>query len=356
MAYEPSQMKRNKETLLLEHVDTVVKLLNSFAMRNNIKSQDVLRRLEYLYDRLTDFLDRESSDDLGRDSMSLESSSTSQESSPWQTNFDDQSVEAVATKKKSTESPANCVETTGGIRYNCDVCKTPVVSYNMDPDLSVALHLQEDAHRKAMLLLERKAMKEEPSLVSVQGVSNTREVNSEDNAVMNKAAEMSLGEESNQNGNWNYILVIDNRYHCRLCNVAMNGAESVENHIKESSHNKMTAVQTKSSQEIVSIEGVYKCTLCNVLLGSSSNAFQHKLGKAHLHKLANKSQELSKEDKFWLKIPEGFRYHKLFFSSVGDSVLQCKACTADVPKTHFNVLSHIRGKSHTRALANDIFT
>ncbi|KAJ9580093.1 hypothetical protein L9F63_004235 [Diploptera punctata] len=47
------------EAQLFQHISIVIKLLNCFSHKRNITSSDVLHRLDYLYERLSDFLGRE---------------------------------------------------------------------------------------------------------------------------------------------------------------------------------------------------------------------------------------------------------------------------------------------------------
>ena len=64
------------EDLLFQHISIVLKLLNSFTDKNNLTSPHILRRLDYLYERLSDFLGRDLDNDWWSDNSQVESQLT----------------------------------------------------------------------------------------------------------------------------------------------------------------------------------------------------------------------------------------------------------------------------------------
>lgn len=394
MPYRMSQQMNKCEASLLEHMDAVVKLLNDFTLKD-ISSQRVILRLEYLYDKLNDFLVKK----ICADHKKIYSDPRQQAIG---------NLPITTDKEFETRTPSKMA--LEDVQYVCGLCRSPITIYNSDHKLSMDLHYQEDKHQQALTFQKMRGVeavipetgKRTHQLKKVKGVQaktpktgKSTEQLKEMNKVQAKIqivgksteqlqklkgaqatipkTRMSIEQFQEMKGvqaaikktdksteiNYKYISqTAEKKYQCCLCNVYVHSQKCVHEHVRGTMHQKkLVALQTEYSKDgiVTTDTGVMYCQVCGVSVGSSSiDAIQHKLGKVHLQKLLSKQLKPSKEDKFWSKIPEGLRSHRRHFVNLGDIVVQCGACSVSVPKTTINVLSHIRGKKHSHVLSDNI--
>lgn len=309
MSYKAYQMNTS-EVSLLEHVNAVVNLLNSFVVKDNISSQDVLRRLDHLYNRLGDFLVQELCNNEPNDSHLWQKGGTELPISKCE--------ELAASLPSNMPENTPSKEVSRDVQYVCCVCKDCIDISNSDYRLSVELHNRTDVHQEALKLQKMK-------------VAQT--------AMLVALRPMEI--------NWKHISPTAARSSTVVCTCQ----EKADQDVAGSSHERwLTERREAGCEMVVTGNGVFYCLVCGVPVGSSSNAIQHKQGKPHQQKLLVRQLVLSAEDKLWSKISEKWRSHRKYFVSVGDAVLKCKACMVDVPKTAVNVLSHIHGKKHSNVL------
>jgi hypothetical protein len=371
------------EALLLEHADAVVNLLNGFMLKD-ISSQHVLQRLDYLYDKLHDFLVKK-----------LCANHEPTDSDPWQ-----QGGNLAVTKDKEFEAPVPSMGTVENVEYVCGLCRSPITIYNSDHKLSMDLHYQDDVHQKAVKIQKmrrvqavipkpdkptKQLQKINVAQTSIPKTGKCTELQKTKGAqamipktgkhtdqlqkmkgaqTMIQKIGKSTEQLQNMKGaqatipktgkpteiNCKYISHTSEKYHCCLCNMNMASQKCVYQHVSGATHQKnLAALQTDHSEDaygtLTADMGMFYHQVCGVPVGCSSSAVQHKWGKANLQKLLRQPVP-SKEDKFWSKIPEGWRNHRKYFVDLGATALQCSACSVSVPKTTINVLSHIRGKKH----------
>lgn len=296
----------------MEHVNAVVNLLNSFMVKDNISSKDVLRRLDYLYSRLGDFLVQE-----------LCNNNEPNDSYSWQQAGAELPISKC--EELAASLPGNLHEDTPGmevfrdVQYVCCLCKDCI---DFDHKLSVDLHNQTDVHQQALKLQKMKAAQ---------------------TAMLETVRPTEI--------NWKHISPTAARNSIMVCTCQ----ENSDQHVTESSYERgLTEHREAGCEMVVTGNGVFYCQWCGVPVGSSSSAIQHKRGKPHQQKLLARQLVLSAEDKLWSRISERWRSHRKYFVSLGDAVLKCKVCMVDVPKTAVNVLSHIHGKKHSHVLSGGV--
>jgi hypothetical protein len=314
MSYKAYQMNTS-EVSLLQHVNAVVNLLNSFMVKDNISSQDVLRRLDYLYNRLGDFLVQE-----------LCNNNEPNDSHSWQQGGAQLPISKC--EELAASIPSNMPENTPNkevsrdVQYVCCVCKDCIDIYSSDHKLSVDLHNRTDIHQQALKLQKMK-------VAQTKMLETLRPTEIKQKHISPTAARSSI--------------------------VVCTCQEKVDQDVTGSSHERWLTEHREAGWEmVVTGNGVLYCQVCGVPVGSSSNAIQHKRGKSHQQKLLARQLVLSAEDKLWSKITEKWRSHRKYFVSLGDTLLKCKVCMVDVPKTEVNVLSHIHGKKHSNVLSGSM--
>jgi IS1 family transposase len=328
--------EKKREVSLLEHVEAVVKLLNGFTPKD-ISSQYVLRRLNCLYNRLSDFLVREVCDNYELT-----------DSNSWQ-----QTGKILAAiKHKEFESTRPSVGFLGDVQYECALCRSHITIYNSDHKLSMDLHYQGDVHQQA---LKQQKMKETQTALP-KNVKSTEKNWDHSFTVQEKVDALNV---TNKKDVWKFIdQVADKKFHCWLCSVNLSSEASTQQHVTGRCHQKMMAALEKKNNEaececVTTSKGTIYCQVCNVFVGNrNKNEIEHKWGRAHLQKLLAR-QHIPSEEKFWSKVPEGLRGQRKSFIDFGIA-LQCNVCMVDVPKCIINVLSHIRGKRHSRALSGSV--
>jgi hypothetical protein len=296
------------EASLLEHVHAVVSLLNTFIVKDNISSQHVLQRLDYLYNRLSDFLGRE-----------LCNHNEQSDSHSWQQTGEELPVskceELAAALPSIMPENTPSMEALGDV---CGLCKHHIMIYNSDHKLSVDLHYHTDVQQQALKSQKMKA-------AQTAMLETLRPVDTNSKLISQTSSKSSIVG--------------------RACE------GNADKHVTGRSHERGPTEQREAGCEMVITDtGMFYCQLCGVSVGTSSSALQHKQGKRHLQNLSARNLVPLIEDKFWSEIPEGFREHRKYFDSSRDTVLKCKACMVDIPKTVFNVLTHIHGKKHSRLL------
>ena len=371
----------SEENSLLEHAETVVKLLNSFGKKSKISSHHVLDKLGYLYYRLSDFLAQEQNIETEnklrikshKDEISLikssiqrcteESVSSSREcetcnqflpiindcelslaqhiqesgekhnlmSNKSQLDMpkmhDSWIVEKQESERKNT-MPAKVDLTLTNIK--CGACKELIPIVDIKYTLAMGLRLKEDTHWKAMA--------SEKNMQEIMNIS-------------------SCGSEIDGAHFGQYIFYIDSKFYCRLCKSYMNGIDTAKQHIAAGCYANKICNEMKDTDVIVLENGIYFCNLCSTPL--SSSVMDHKQGKIHKKNVISKvnfgrdnlgKQLQVSEEKIWLKIPPAAKVHRVYFENVGDNSVFCKLCSITIPKTEVNILSHIHGKQHTCAL------
>lgn len=313
MSYKAHEMNKS-EVSLLEHVNAVVNLLNSFVVKDNI-SKDVLRRLDYLYNRLGDFLVQE-----------LCNNNEPNDSHSWQQAGAELPISKC--EELAASLPSNLPEDTPGmevfrdVQYVCCLCKDCIDIHDFDYKLSVDLHNQTGVHQQVLKLQKVKA-----GQTVMQETVRPTEIN------------------------WKHMSPTAARSSIVVCTCQ----ENADKHVTESSHESgLTEHREAGCEMVVTGNGVFYCQVCSVPVGSSSNAIQHKQGKPHQQKLLARQLVVSAEDKLWSKISEKWKSHRKYFVSLGDAVLKCKVCMVNVPKTEVNVLSHIHGKKHSQILSGSM--
>jgi hypothetical protein len=310
MSYKASQMNK-REAVLLEHVHAVVRILDIFKVKDNISSKHVLRRLDYLHNKLSDFLDQE----LCNDNEPSDSHS-------WQQTGEELPVskyeELAAALPSIMPENTPSMEALGDVQYVCGLCEHHIMIYNSDHKLSMDLHYQTDAHQQALKSQKMKA-------AQTAMLETLRPIETKSKLISKTAAKRSIVG--------------------RACE------GNADKHVTGRSHERgPTKPREAGCEMVITDKGMFHCQLCGVSVSSSSCALQHKQGKLHLQKLLARNLVPLIEDKFWSKIPEGCRDHRKYFQSSGDTSVKCKACMVYVPKTVINVLSHIRGKKHSHIL------
>jgi hypothetical protein len=311
MSYKAYQMNTS-EISLLEHVNAVVNLLNSFVVKDNICSKDVLRRLDYLYNRLGDFLVQELCNNNEPNDSQVQQQGAELPTSKCE--------ELAASLPRNMPENTPNMEVPRDVQYMCCVCKDCINIYSSDHKLSVELHNQTDIHQQALKLQKMKAAQTamletlRPTEINQKHISPT-------------AARSSI------------VVCI---------------CQEKDQDVTGSSHERrLTEHREAGCEMVVTGNGVFYCQVCGVPVGSSSNAIQHKQSKPHQQKLLATQVVLS-EDKLWSRITEKWRSHRKYFASLGDSYLKCKVCMVDIPKTEINVLSHIHGKKHSKILSGNM--
>ncbi|PNF36526.1 hypothetical protein B7P43_G15876 [Cryptotermes secundus] len=313
MSYKPYQMNKS-EVSLLEHVNAVINLLNSFVVKDNI-SKDVLRRLDYLYSRLGDFLVQE-----------LCNNNESNDSHSWQQAGAELPISKC--EELAASLPSNLPEDTPGmeifrdVQYVCCLCKDCIDIHDFDYKLSVDLHNQTGVHQQVLKLQKMKAAQ---------------------TAMLETVRPTEI--------NWKHMSPTTARSSIVVCTCQ----ENADKHVTGNSNERgLTEHREAECEMVVTGNGVFYCHVCSVPVGSSSNAIQHKRGKPHQQKLLARQLTLSAEDKLWSKISERWKGHRKYFESLGDAVMKCKVCMVTVPKTEVNVLSHIHGKKHLQILSDSM--
>ncbi|XP_021936181.1 uncharacterized protein LOC110837878 isoform X1 [Zootermopsis nevadensis] len=386
MPYRMSQMKKC-ETLLLEHVDAVVNLLNGFMLKD-ISSQRVLQRLDYLYNKLNELL-----------IPKLRANHGPTNSDPWQ----QAGRNVAATKDKEFESPVPSMRAVKDVEYVCGLCKSPITIYNSDHKLSMDLHYQDDIHQKAVEVQKMRGVrgviqkpaelqqinKAQASILKIRKSTGQKMKGSQtaiqktdkhidqlqetDIPKIGKCTEelLKIRKSTGQKMKGSQTAIqktdkhIDQLQETDIPKIGKCTEELLKIRKSKGQLQKMTAIQKTSMPTEINCKyisqtaGKYHCCLCNMNMHSQKCVQQHVVGTTHQRKMAALQMDHSEdaygsseqsvplqEDKFWSKIPEGWRNHMKHFVDSGATTLHCSACSVIVPKTTINVLSHIRGKKH----------
>ncbi|XP_021936182.1 uncharacterized protein LOC110837878 isoform X2 [Zootermopsis nevadensis] len=343
MPYRMSQMKKC-ETLLLEHVDAVVNLLNGFMLKD-ISSQRVLQRLDYLYNKLNELL-----------IPKLRANHGPTNSDPWQ----QAGRNVAATKDKEFESPVPSMRAVKDVEYVCGLCKSPITIYNSDHKLSMDLHYQDDIHQKAVEVQKMRGVRG-----VIQKPAELQQINKAQASILKIRKSTGQKMKGSQTAIQKTDKHIDQLQETDIPKIGKCTEELLKIRKSKGQLQKMTAIQKTSMPTEINCKyisqtaGKYHCCLCNMNMHSQKCVQQHVVGTTHQRKMAALQMDHSEdaygsseqsvplqEDKFWSKIPEGWRNHMKHFVDSGATTLHCSACSVIVPKTTINVLSHIRGKKH----------
>ena len=276
------------EDLLYQHISIVIKLLNGLIDKKNITQPHILRRLDYLFERLSDFLGRElenwwSNDGSSENQIQLESmsrliASTAQKTYEEPVNF--QRMQYAQTKNNSNSATSNTESETLHAPGNYKIPEN-----GREENVKAAKKVTESQSYGAALT--------EPLIRSTETTKDqenvTQEINQQKtaNSVVSIDARKTIVEKPRTDVGRYVKETVTTSYVCKICNV--NIFDSVKSHVSESNHHKN--MRDKRGIDVVGTENTdsicqktvnkFDCTLCSITTTSTVNMKEHIRSECH---------------------------------------------------------------------------